>query len=275
MEELVTLRSIYCAPGEFVVVFPPTLSSDSLDTAPPGGLPAFVTIEIALHVPVGDDLDSHECIQLKVALTLSREYPVDDAPLIELASPHLKSNSLTELGHDSIQYGLSLKPEPSLFAILERLKLSVADTVQRDPSCLVKTARKESEIHPPRDLSSMSDHSVQGLPGSIVLNSEASRHVCVAKIDHMRSERKYFKLLKSWSEELDMSGKVVNAGPHHIYTLLLGDERSLAEFVRRWRTQCVDEDAQGRPCRERLMRVLCQSEQAAGVGGVNCVRCLI
>lgn len=74
----------------------------------------------------------------------------------------------------------------------------------------------------------------------------------------MRSEQKYFKLLNSWAKELGVTGKVVKSGPHNITVVLLGKSRAIEEFVRRWKTQNVDIDSHGRPCKEKMITVLCQ-----------------
>ena len=74
----------------------------------------------------------------------------------------------------------------------------------------------------------------------------------------MRNEQKYLKLLRSWAKELGVTGKIVKAGSRNITVVLLGKNRAIAEFARRWRTQNVDVDSHGKPCKEKMMTVLCQ-----------------
>ena len=87
-------------------------------------------------------------------------------------------------------------------------------------------------------------------------------YVCIAKLDHMRNEQKYLKLLNSWAKELTLSGKVLHTGPHSIYVVIVGTndsgDASVSEFLKRWKTQNVDIDSQGRLCKEKLLSVLCQ-----------------
>lgn len=74
----------------------------------------------------------------------------------------------------------------------------------------------------------------------------------------MRNEQKYLKMLRSWAVELSITGKVVKAGPRKVTIVLLGKSRAIVEFARRWRTQNVDIDSHGRPCKEKMMTILCQ-----------------
>lgn len=78
----------------------------------------------------------------------------------------------------------------------------------------------------------------------------------VARLDHMRNEQKYLKLLRSWAKEFSIAGKVVKTGSRNITVVLLGKNRAIAEYARRWRTQNVDIDSRGRPCKEKMMTVL-------------------
>ena len=92
--------------------------------------------------------------------------------------------------------------------------------------------------------------------------------LCVVKLDHMRNEHKYFKLLNSWAKELDIHGKALNGGAHSIYVVLIGTNNTLSEFLRRWKTQNVDVDSKGKPCKEKLMRILCQ-EMLTPLSGIS------
>lgn len=88
-------------------------------------------------------------------------------------------------------------------------------------------------------------------------------HLCVTKLNHMRSEQKYFKLLNSWAKELAITGKVLKVGDHRgIYAVLIGPEEALAVFLKKWKACKVDIDSHGRPCKEKLISVLCQQQIA-------------
>ncbi|KAL5486978.1 hypothetical protein EMCRGX_G019526 [Ephydatia muelleri] len=89
------------------------------------------------------------------------------------------------------------------------------------------------------------------------LTSAQESSICVVHLDHIRSETKYFKTLKSWSRELSIRVRVISAGIHFIYVILAGCSDNLHELLRRWRTSLIDVDTSGRPCKERLMSILC------------------
>ena len=74
----------------------------------------------------------------------------------------------------------------------------------------------------------------------------------------MRKEQKYFKLLNSWAKELAIAGKLFKTACHSIIVVLLGESRSLVEFLKRWKSQNVDIDSHGRPCKEKMLTILCQ-----------------
>ena len=92
----------------------------------------------------------------------------------------------------------------------------------------------------------------------IVQVKEENRIFCVARLDHMRNEQKYFKLLNSWAKELAIAGKLFKIAHHSIIVVLLGENRSLNEFLKRWRSQNVDIDSRGHPCKEKMLTILCQ-----------------
>ena len=85
-------------------------------------------------------------------------------------------------------------------------------------------------------------------------------HICVVRLDHMNRAQKYFKLLCSWSAELQLRGGVFKVSARGgVYVVLVGNgEETVAEFLKRWRTRNVDLDSRGRPCKEKMMSVLCQ-----------------
>ena len=81
----------------------------------------------------------------------------------------------------------------------------------------------------------------------------------------MRNEQKYFKLLQSWAKELSIAGKLLRTGCHEITAVLFGERRVMGEFLKRWKTQNVDIDSHGRPCKEKMLTVLCQQPANAGI----------
>lgn len=98
------------------------------------------------------------------------------------------------------------------------------------------------------------------LPQPDKLSRAHGTSLCISHLDHIRSETKYFKKLKCWSQELSICGKVIDAGVHFVYVILVGRTDSLQELLHRWRTTLIDIDSRGRPCKERLMSILCHQQ---------------
>ncbi|CAF2754006.1 unnamed protein product [Rotaria sp. Silwood2] len=72
------------------------------------------------------------------------------------------------------------------------------------------------------------------------------------KIDHMRSPNIYMKHLHQWTNELNITGRVLII-PHNIFILIEGKNENLKKFIIKLKTETVDIDSRGRPCKERLL----------------------
>lgn len=80
--------------------------------------------------------------------------------------------------------------------------------------------------------------------------------VCIMRIDHMRARDSYLKSLKKWSEQLQ-TNTIVLFSRRLILLTIRGMDTSIEEFIKRLRSRKVDIDAAGKPCKERMMSVLC------------------
>lgn len=101
------------------------------------------------------------------------------------------------------------------------------------------------------------DHD-EGAPDSIA-NSSASTFVSMTLIDHMRDRKTYLKILSQWSDDLEVVGRVVIVTqPKKMILMILLSEslENLKTFHSNHKTQIVDIDSGGRPCRERQMKIL-------------------
>ena len=57
-----------------------------------------------------------------------------------------------------------------------------------------------------------------------------------------------------------ITGKVLKMGRCAVYVVLLGDNKAISEFIKRWKTQNVDIDSHGKSCKEKMMSILCQQQ---------------
>ncbi|CAF0980132.1 unnamed protein product [Adineta ricciae] len=76
-------------------------------------------------------------------------------------------------------------------------------------------------------------------------------------IDHMRSPNVYMKRLHQWADQLLLTGRVLVI-PHHIFILIEGTNEDIKQFIVKLRTETVDIDSRGRPCKERLLTQLAE-----------------
>lgn len=89
----------------------------------------------------------------------------------------------------------------------------------------------------------------------------------VLSIDHMNRPRPYTGLLRSWARELGLRGRcLLSLGPraalaansrvNGVLVVLGGARGACSTFVQRLRTEKVDLDRFGKPCKEKKARVL-------------------
>ena len=104
------------------------------------------------------------------------------------------------------------------------------------------------------------------------------------RIDHMNNAASYIKLLRRWTEQLGVcGGRLLHAAPdkgvprrENVLCCLHAEGDALKAFLQRLRTQTVDVDRAGRPCKERQATVQWQRPLPAacaplcGWGVVEC-----
>ncbi|NXO81145.1 RWDD3 protein, partial [Sitta europaea] len=78
-------------------------------------------------------------------------------------------------------------------------------------------------------------------------------------LDHMRAKAKYVKTVEKWASNLRLTGRLMFMGKI-ILILLQGDRSSIKEYLILQKTSKVDVDSSGKKCKEKMMRVLCETE---------------
>ena len=82
-------------------------------------------------------------------------------------------------------------------------------------------------------------------------------YTSIIQLDHMRDKQNYLKILGRWCEDLSICGSVIFYGKIKIFLVLIGHENSLKPFQTQLKTTNVDVDSRGRPCKEKLSKILC------------------
>ncbi|MBN3296659.1 RWDD3 protein, partial [Amia calva] len=81
-------------------------------------------------------------------------------------------------------------------------------------------------------------------------------------IDHMRARNKYQKTIEKWTLELGLTGRLFMG--KLILILLQGAKETIKEYLLLQKTVKVDVDSTGKKCKERMMRVLCETPLPLG-----------
>ena len=277
LDELLALKSIYCEEGECEIISPSSLSFGELTASKPSDCTISDIKSTAMCICIKlscEQVTTHRLCSLAVVIDLGSNYPQDAPTISEISSEQLPKHVTDGVLERANIFVTTLQPEPCLFEALERIKEEVLNLGTWDqwlPPCDgltkgdgdVRSAGGDSrsadkaKAHQTENPTSKRAFEKQTFPETF----PTTCHVCVAKLDHMRNEQKYLKLLSSWAKELDIYGKILHTGSHAIYVIITGTSASsVNEFLKQWRTQNVDVDSKGRPCKEKLLRVVCQRE---------------
>lgn len=213
VDELLALKSIYCHDKECEIIAPSNLSFESLSQLEPGNSISpgggSITACVLVHVPLEHLTKSLQRLCLKVVLCLGSGYPQDVLALTvaELSCEHLAVHVTDNILERLNIFISSLQPGPCLFETLEWLKDDVLNLVTNDPTLLpgspstnkytgpctepssgvVVDATMEDKITEKHDFTSKSVCAKPSPPGGL-----PETHVCIAKLDHMRNEQRYF-----------------------------------------------------------------------------------
>ena len=174
-----------------------------------------------------------ENTDMRLNVSLGKDYPCS-LPRLSLLSAQLtrkKTAEVQELLQGFVTECLAEVAEPIVLKLVEWLQEKLSE------KCL------ETEVDGARKCTL----------------KDVKLHICVLKFDHMRSRKKYLKIISNWIEELDLNGFIL-FWQKNIIAVIEGFKSAINEYLKRARTCTVDVDSAGRACKERMMDVLCQVE---------------
>ncbi|XP_071380759.1 RWD domain-containing protein 3 [Centroberyx affinis] len=90
---------------------------------------------------------------------------------------------------------------------------------------------------------------------------EGEEWTAVLLLDHIRSRNRYVKLLERWTQQLQLTGRLLLGRP--ILVLLQGARPNIKEFCHLLKTVKVDVDSSGRKCKERMMKILSETPSSS------------
>ncbi|XP_070194921.1 RWD domain-containing protein 3-like isoform X2 [Littorina saxatilis] len=232
-DEIEVIQAIYCQPGEI------TVSRDGSRQ---------VIVRLKSTTEKSDD--STRSTEADLHLSLSSFYP-SNAPSISVRSEQLSRSGMTQLRTMLTQAAEHSLDRPMLLDLIslaseELQKVTVCDGKMRTTdqggggNSATPEGRKASE-------------QTEEINGS--RESSADR-MALLHLDHMRAKTQYIKLIKKWTSELFLTGRVLFC-QRLILIVLQGPASAVKEYIVRQRTCNVDVDSKGHSCKERMMSVLC------------------
>lgn len=217
------------------------------------------TPEELMHCSVSRELNGKG--KATVSFWLPKEYP-NVRPHASILCDSVSRDATVELlreANETMEMNVQMG-EPCLQQIVE-LVFSFASSREGDGSeCLqsqsaVNGGSSRSEESP---LHCSSTAVMQDLPSKEPTCPWPAVNVAVVHLDHMHNSKLYTKKLTKWSKECGVHCTLVDCGVHCIVGVMLGEHAAIDSFLRAWKTRNVDEDARGRPCKEKMIRVLCR-----------------
>ena len=87
-------------------------------------------------------------------------------------------------------------------------------------------------------------------------------HLCLTcvQIDHMRNRTGYLKILSKWANQLRLKILVIQklfTKRQQYLVFIQGSNEDSKTFLKNLKTHTVDVDSNGKPCKERLLNVVC------------------
>ncbi|GBN65287.1 RWD domain-containing protein 3 [Araneus ventricosus] len=84
-------------------------------------------------------------------------------------------------------------------------------------------------------------------------------HTAVILIDHIRQRNRYLKALRTWASELNVVG-VLMFCHKWIFLIIQGSKKKVKEYIIHHRTTCIDVDSSGKPCKEKMSKILFEGD---------------
>ncbi|KAF6260037.1 hypothetical protein COO60DRAFT_929266 [Scenedesmus sp. NREL 46B-D3] len=207
-----------------------------------------------------------ECGSLQATLVYAMPpgYPAAAAMRCQVASPQLSRVVTDTLGQQLQQKAEELQGNESLHELADTLQQLLRQLPQQQKSCTAMHHAAESK----QQLQQCAPQAI-GSTGGSSRDADVPVERLLLRLDHMRSKASYSRTIKQWAADNNLTGFLLFC--HSLIIILLeGCPSDLARYLYLARTVCVDVDAAGRKCRERMMTVLedssSNSRASAGMG---------
>ncbi|KAL3869124.1 hypothetical protein ACJMK2_041860 [Sinanodonta woodiana] len=200
-------------------------------------------VKVLLHV--NGDLNSSEDrkksgdtkIDVQVVLDITSNYP-EELPVISVLSDKIHRNILLEVKKNVHKQLEPYIGSPMICEIFNAFQKQLED-------------RKEVVFQALDSCNSAKHDNHSNLDENLIW-------MTLLHLDHMRSKNRYIKTITKWTENLNLTGRLIFF-ERLILIVLQGHHHDIKEYVNRQRSVNVDVDSRGQSCKERMLSVL--SEQ--------------
>lgn len=182
--------------------------------------------------------DTHiKSSEFSLTIELGETYP-DMNPSISISSKDLDRKSSDKLLTDIFAFSRNLTGTPMIFEIVTWTRENFANYLGSQQTIIGNDCRSDKK-------------------------TEENYFISLYTLDHIRDRKKYAKSLKQMTKSTSVSGvlmilaRSVSTSKAKIVLLVEGNQENLKDYEKLHRTQNVDVDSYGRPCKERLLKKLC------------------
>ncbi|XP_054472732.1 RWD domain-containing protein 3 [Anoplopoma fimbria] len=189
-----------------------------------------------LMVQINSTVGGERGLDVKLLFHLHPRYP-SCPPAISVSSTCLSRTQCHNIRQKLLDQAAALPPEPMVHQLVEWCQQCVEVTENS------RSGGDEEEV---RD------------------REKEEEWTAVLSLDHIRSRNRYTSLLERWTQQLQLSGRLLLG--RSILVILQGARPNIKEFCRLLRTVKVDVDSSGKKCKERMMKVLTESPTSSSGG---------
>ena len=234
-DELKVLDSIFCGKDEFLVN---GIRFDSNGELCCRNLVEGNIDNLQLSVKISCELSTSGKFEMTLSVLIDKDYPIS-LPRLSVLSAHVTRRKAIE-----IQGLLQNYANKCLAQFSEPIVLKLVEWLQENMP----------ELCPEEEVQVTKKNAV----------TDDKFHICILKFDHMRSRKKYLKTITNWVEELNLNGFIL-FWERNIIEIIKGLKSDITKYLKFSRTCTVDVDSAGKPCKERMMSVLCEIENTSQI----------
>nr|XP_033773156.1 RWD domain-containing protein 3 isoform X2 [Geotrypetes seraphini] len=175
---------------------------------------------------------SNSEIQLKLTFHLPVTYP-SCLPNISVSSEELTRAQCENVKDKLLERANELLSEPMIHELLLWLQQNLKH-IEKSDTCNAQSILTMDEI------------------------KEDGTWMALLHIDHMRDKKRYVRTVAKWTSDLELSGRLMFMGKL-ILILLQGHKKNIKDYLILQKTSKVDVDSCGKKCKEKMIRVLCET----------------